>query len=467
MKLRKVRVQNFQCIKDSGEIPIDERVTILLGENESGKSAVLKALSCFNRSTAFQEVDMSTLAKIRPRLGKDLQPAQVEMVAIWVTLDAEDLRALGLEGSLSPDSTIRITKTLDNGYRVSTPDGAKLTETLHRASPGLLDRLTQLRDTVASVYRGRVKRKEPIDTFVFLERQEGEKSSENLILFPQYLAGDWDELRAGDWVQVFTVGRDFYGRNDRAELAAREFDLLSPISEFRHQLEGQGPIPHEAFETFKAAVRSIPQEHPLSSYVNPEVVTEMERLAAPTPAKTEVDLTYQILNRCPLFVFVPEIENISDTVPITKFSPASTLLEREALLATLAETAAWHPETVIKRSDPEKSKILPEWSRHISAGISRFWPQPLSIDLRFATSGRDLAVYVEASGSEDPPSRRSRALAAYLSLLAKLSRLSTQKNVICLLDDPCLYFIRRHKEKSWNFSIYRNTRLFSRPISHS
>jgi len=45
MKLISARVTNFRSIDDSGDVEIDEKVTCLVGKNESGKTAFLKALS--------------------------------------------------------------------------------------------------------------------------------------------------------------------------------------------------------------------------------------------------------------------------------------------------------------------------------------------------------------------------------------------------------------------------------------
>jgi AAA15 family ATPase/GTPase len=45
-----VQVTNFRNIDDSGWIPI-ERVTAFVGRNESGKTALLKALHKFNPAT--------------------------------------------------------------------------------------------------------------------------------------------------------------------------------------------------------------------------------------------------------------------------------------------------------------------------------------------------------------------------------------------------------------------------------
>ena len=47
MKLTRVRITNFQSITDSNEIDIGE-ITSLVGKNEAGKTAILKALYKLN-----------------------------------------------------------------------------------------------------------------------------------------------------------------------------------------------------------------------------------------------------------------------------------------------------------------------------------------------------------------------------------------------------------------------------------
>lgn len=44
--VKSIRLKNFQCFKDSTEIPI-HKITILIGENDSGKSSIFKALDFF------------------------------------------------------------------------------------------------------------------------------------------------------------------------------------------------------------------------------------------------------------------------------------------------------------------------------------------------------------------------------------------------------------------------------------
>src|SRR3970282_933340 len=50
LRILEFRVRNFRNIDDSGWIPL-ERVTAFVGRNESGKTALLKALHKFNPAT--------------------------------------------------------------------------------------------------------------------------------------------------------------------------------------------------------------------------------------------------------------------------------------------------------------------------------------------------------------------------------------------------------------------------------
>jgi len=47
MRIKKVRIRNFRSIIDSGEISLDDKITVLLGKNEQGKTNLLKALESF------------------------------------------------------------------------------------------------------------------------------------------------------------------------------------------------------------------------------------------------------------------------------------------------------------------------------------------------------------------------------------------------------------------------------------
>ena len=54
MRLLTVKVQDFRCVEDSTEFPIAD-VTCLVGKNESGKTALLKALHKIKPEDASKE----------------------------------------------------------------------------------------------------------------------------------------------------------------------------------------------------------------------------------------------------------------------------------------------------------------------------------------------------------------------------------------------------------------------------
>ena len=70
MLLRHFKVVRFRNVLDSGEIPVEEDVTCLVGKNESGKTALLHALQRLNpaRPSSFElEADYPRWLLIRDR----------------------------------------------------------------------------------------------------------------------------------------------------------------------------------------------------------------------------------------------------------------------------------------------------------------------------------------------------------------------------------------------------------------
>jgi predicted ATP-dependent endonuclease of OLD family len=58
MRLVKVHVQNYRSIIDSGEIEIEKIKTVLVGINEAGKTALLKAINNLNPASDIEKVDI-------------------------------------------------------------------------------------------------------------------------------------------------------------------------------------------------------------------------------------------------------------------------------------------------------------------------------------------------------------------------------------------------------------------------
>jgi AAA15 family ATPase/GTPase len=57
MRVRKFRVRAFRCIHDSGEIKVGD-LAAFVGRNESGKTAILEALTLLNKDMKVSELDL-------------------------------------------------------------------------------------------------------------------------------------------------------------------------------------------------------------------------------------------------------------------------------------------------------------------------------------------------------------------------------------------------------------------------
>lgn len=121
MRLLNVRVQDFWCVDDSTEFPISD-VTCLVGKNESGKTALLKALHKLKPDAASKEQFVPSKdypkRKWRPDVAPPVNPPAVSTT--W-QLDASDISELEKKfgSGVIADRTFTLTKGYDNARRYS------------------------------------------------------------------------------------------------------------------------------------------------------------------------------------------------------------------------------------------------------------------------------------------------------------------------------------------------------------
>lgn len=124
MKLTKVRIKDFQCVRDSKEFSIED-ITCLVGKNESGKTAVLQALyklnpvidehSDFDPDFDYPRLDYSRFTKDN---YNDATPV-VEALFELEKCDTDILEEMFGTNSLSIDKKIiEVTKGYDNDIRI-------------------------------------------------------------------------------------------------------------------------------------------------------------------------------------------------------------------------------------------------------------------------------------------------------------------------------------------------------------
>jgi len=105
MKLKTARIQNYRSIRDTGEFDVENAKTILVGPNEAGKTAVLRALQQINPPKDVKNFDALRdypRAKYNDITTGRVDPKKVPVATVTFTLDEDDLAAL-------PDSMRGIT----------------------------------------------------------------------------------------------------------------------------------------------------------------------------------------------------------------------------------------------------------------------------------------------------------------------------------------------------------------------
>ncbi|MFQ5914744.1 MAG: AAA family ATPase [Nitrospinota bacterium] len=457
MKVEKVRINNFQCIQDSGEIPLDDHMTVLIGKNESGKTATLKALSCFNVDQEFDIVDVTTESQVRWDLEQGrISGDQVEMVSILIRLPPEDLPGFAPPPNFNWPETFKIVKTFDNEYKVLLADGEPLWKAFETQSdiPCLPPRarlVKLLEDTlqkVRSVYCGRVKRKYDLDYFVFLERHKGEPADENIVLFKYDAGSIWDSFSAKDWVQVTKIAPPYYGRNKRALNVGLKFDIEPYLAEVIEGAKSDASALDEKFPKFEEKLRELPPKHPLQEYLGEHFRAQLKLLRLePGQENDEEDpneeavrgLAQEILRNLPRFVYVAGLGEMSDTISLDELG-AFNLDEGKGLLRTCIEIAGLDPESTVRTGSAGRIQILDRAQKNLSKCLSEFWgPGDLVAAFDFWPQGRELTMRISCGDSNEALSRRSQGFVSFVGLFAKLSQLAAEGNVVALLDDPGLF----------------------------
>jgi len=113
MRLKDFRVQKYRPIVDSGWIDVDD-ITVIVGKNESGKTALLKALHKFN---PYDEEDRYTLDREWPRGDRKMRTdSQVVVETRFELTESESNEVTNLLGNSVKVSAVEISKSYSGEY---------------------------------------------------------------------------------------------------------------------------------------------------------------------------------------------------------------------------------------------------------------------------------------------------------------------------------------------------------------
>ena len=129
MQLKSFRVRKFRNIEDSGEVELLDALTCVVGKNQAGKSALLRALHKFNphRPAPFD------MRREWPR-GQRTERNEKQIVCeVSFTLSSEELKKLGeIAGQELSGTDIVVTKDYKGNFEIQVPEDSTLfPSTLH------------------------------------------------------------------------------------------------------------------------------------------------------------------------------------------------------------------------------------------------------------------------------------------------------------------------------------------------
>ncbi len=120
MRIKKVLIQNYRSIKNSGEVSLNGKITTLIGKNEYGKTNFLKALKSFGLDYGYKDDDLCTYSDVTEKLkAGSLQSEDIPIVTIWLTIEDDDKQKLKeSHKKLAQLKELKITKFFNNAYEV-------------------------------------------------------------------------------------------------------------------------------------------------------------------------------------------------------------------------------------------------------------------------------------------------------------------------------------------------------------
>jgi AAA ATPase domain len=91
MRLKSVQVQNYRSIVDSDVVEISERVTVIIGKNEQGKTTFLKALTSFNTRSKYTANDLPNHMRA---VLEEKPPSEIPIIRLLLEPETEDRKRL-------------------------------------------------------------------------------------------------------------------------------------------------------------------------------------------------------------------------------------------------------------------------------------------------------------------------------------------------------------------------------------
>lgn len=388
MRLKAVRIQNFRSIVDSELVPIEDKVTVLVGKNEQGKTTFLRGLASFNLKSRYSPSDLPN--HLRAVLA-ERPPADIPVVQLWLVPDTAERESL--RGAVTDADQVQelvITRFYDAHYSYKVKrDGGSEVE-VQFTKPDISQQVESIKASLAAFEARLTAHGSRLPTFAPFVAQ-------GVNHVQQFLSGNFsDPATIGNLVATFSTALKALPGQDQAV----QIDIAQTTKEI---------------ESAQSAIQSLLATDPkliLHSFI-PSFVFHST-----------------ILDR------IPNEVNVADFVkdPEAASKGMANLCKVAGLSTQKVQELAAATET------PKRETYEDHYNSSISLGINEFWTQEV-YHFHFRIEKEKLSVSI-SDGTYTrriSPSDRSDGFQWYLSFYsALLSEVSPTAPAVMLLDNPGL-----------------------------
>ena len=380
MRIARVQVHNYNSFNDCVPVELNEKLSLILGKNESGKTSFLRALGSFDANYKYAPEELCTYSKSRRDLdAKRLTPDNLEVISITFVVEPRDVSSLkAIHESLSGVKEFEITKHF-SGRRVVSGDAYQ-----------------KARDS--------------------LDRE---------------ITAKWETTR-----------REVAGFLSACKEGSVLHEKLAPIESQLTPLDPLKMKP-ELFATslaiVQAALQALPVEGDLATKKTlleasfKESSGEVAELVGKRMIRPS-----KVIEALPRFIYFSSVDQLEDKVLISALNKEP---DKYKTLTNLLKLVNLDVTTLASADVYERRRMTRNASVFVTGLVNESWRQE-KVQVNLAVDGDNLIISVEDdTGAIDPPSRRSQGFQYFLSFYVNLmvgSRGELQ-NTVLLLDDPGVY----------------------------
>lgn len=389
MRLSKAQVQNFRAIVDSGIVDIQDRVTVLIGKNEQGKTTFLKALASANVGATYSPADLPN--HMRATL-EQREPAEIPVVTLWLTPEPNDKAVAGsLIPSFETIETLKITK-------------------FYNASRAIA-----------------------------IIRQNA--PDEPLTFKPPDIGPQRDKFRKLAETLKIKIGAHSERHADFKPHFAQAQDLIDGFAKANFESVEQT---ENLIRTFATGLTSVPGQDAAIQEEFATAIREIEKVQNELRQAFQRDDPQILLERLlPRFIFhSTSTDKIPNEVDIAEFvkNPDATSKGMANLCRVAGLTTSKIQELASVADTATKETFEDYYKANASGGINEYWTQEsYQVHFRFGTDKMSVSISDSTYSPRIPPLDRSDGFQWYLSFYAALlSEVSKPQPIVFALDNPGL-----------------------------